>query len=381
MLKRKNKKISKYILSGSVLFLTLLVCVVIGSPRVVKVQAKIDNEQLVKHFQNINKTPSIKGLAYNYNGTELWGTSLLNKNTGVWVIDTKTGKELKRINLGGGGVEIIFSDDGSKAYVSQMETAKVFEIDAKTKEVLRTFKSGGTWTKYMVISPDGKKLFASNWISNNISVINLETGKFEKNIKTVKTPRGLYITKDGLNLYVAGFENGDIEKINLSNNQRNILIRTGGAMRHIIPDEEKEVLYISDMGRKSIWKISLKDDSAVKFATTDSNPNTIALSPDKKILYVSCRGVNNSKSYYLPGPTWGSILLFDTETGKMLDAIIGGNQPTALAISPDGAQLSFSDFLDKRIQMWNIPTYEELKSGNGGISGVYKKYLIKKKSP
>lgn len=132
------------------------------------------------------------------------------------------------------------------------------------------------------------------------------------------------------------------------------------------------------MGQGKILKVSLENDEIKEFAKTDTNPNTIALSPDNKILFVSNRGANYSRdNYYLPGPEWGSVLLFDTETGKMLDAIIGGNQPTALAISSDGKILAFSNFLDGEIEIYQIPPSEILKTGNGGISKIYKGWIDK----
>ena len=151
-------------------------------------------------------------------------------------------------------------------------------------------------------------------------------------------------------------------------------------MRHFVADEINGILYISDMGKNVIWKLTLSDDKVVQFAKTDSHPNTIALSPDKKILFVSNRGHNfSATNYYVPGPDWGSVTLFDTTNAKMLDAIVAGNQPTALDVSDDGSLLVFSDFLDAKIEVFKVPSYEELLKGNGGRSAVYKKELIKKK--
>ncbi len=335
--------------------------------------------QLVRYLFSINQVPSPKGAAFSPDGKEIWVTLLLNKKRGVSVFDSSTGKKIQDINLdNGGGVEIIFSHDGSKAYVSQMETAKVFEIDAGSKKVLRTFNTESAWTKVLELSPDGKTLFASNWSGDDVSEIDLEQGKLRRRIATVDTPRGLYITENSSALYVAGFAKGEIEKIDLKTGIGKVIFKNGVSMRHIVADEEKGLLYVSDMGRGIIWKLSLEDDKVEKFADTDYNPNTIVLSPDKKILFVSCRGINDaSGNYYIPGPEWGSVLLFDTETGQMLDAIIGGNQPTALAVSPDGKFLVFSDFLDGRLTVYEIPSYEELKKGNGGISKVYRDYLKK----
>jgi DNA-binding beta-propeller fold protein YncE len=334
--------------------------------------------QLVHHLFDINYIPSPKGAAFSPDGKEIWVASLLNKKRGVSVFDSKTGKMITNINLNnGGGVEIIFSKDGSKVYVSQMETAKVFEIDAKSKKVLASFDTKSSWTKVLALSSDGKTLYASNWVGDNISEIDLISGKLKRLIATVDTPRGIYLTEDNI-LYVAGFGKGEIEKINLKTGESKVIFKSGGAMRHIVADEGREILYLSDMAKGIVWQVSLKNDLVKKFAETDTNPNTIALSPDKKILFVSCRGRNYSaENYFLPGPEWGSVLLFDTETGKMLDAIVAGNQPTALAVSPDGKLLVFSDFLDNRLEVFEVPSYEKLKQGEGGRSKVYKKELKK----
>jgi DNA-binding beta-propeller fold protein YncE len=335
--------------------------------------------QIVHHLFNIDGVPSPKAAAFTPDGKEIWVTSLLNKKRGIFVFNALNGEYITDINLeDGGGVEIIFSSDGKKAHVSQMETAQVFEVDTASKKILRTFDTKSAWTKILEFSFDEKKIFAANWSGDDVSEIDLESGKTVRRIPTVDTPRGLYATKNGKYLYVAGFGRGEIEKIDLSTGKGKIIFKSSGAMRHITADEEKGIFYVSDMGKNVIWKVNLNNDEVTKFADTDVNTNTIDLSPDKKTLFVSCRGLNFSQdNYYVPGPEWGSVLLFDTETGEILDAIVGGNQPTALDVSPDGKYLVFSDFLDGRLKVYEIPSYEKLKNGNGGRSRVYKGELKK----
>ncbi|MBI2577565.1 MAG: beta-propeller fold lactonase family protein [Candidatus Wildermuthbacteria bacterium] len=336
-------------------------------------------DQLVDHLFNIDSVPSPKGAMFTPDGKEIWITMLLNPKRGAAVFDANTGEKIKDINLSnGGGVEIIFSADGKKAYVSQMETAKVFEIDAETKQVIRVLDTKSAWTKVLELSKDGRKLYASNWSGDDVSEFDLETGALLRRIQTVDTPRGLYATKDGTTLYVAGFGDGHIQKIDLITGQGKIIYHSKGAMRHIAADEDKGVLYISDMGKNAVWKVDMKTDEVSKFADTDMNPNTIALSPDKKVLFVSNRGANFSDTNYsIPGAEWGSVLLFDAETGKMFDAIVGGNQPTALDVSRDGTLMVFSDFLDARLRVFALPSYETFKNGNGGRSDAYKSELKK----
>ena len=305
----------------------------------------------------VSGVPSPKGVAFTPDGQEFWVTSLMNKFRGVIVFDAETGNHKKDIKLpGGGGVEIIFNKQGSLAFVSQMETARVFEIDSGTKEILRTFHAQSAWTKVLALSPKEDFLYASNWSANEASVIDLSSGQTVRKIPTVSTPRGIYLTEDDKFLYVAGFNKGQIQKINLETGESSLLYQSQGAMRHIAADEENRILYFSDMAKGVILKLDRETDQVSEFAKTDTNPNTIVLTPDKKILLVSNRGINHSSGRYdIPGPEPGKILFFDTSNGQRIASLTGGNQPTALAVSPCGKYFVYSDFLDGKLTMCQIP--------------------------
>ena len=107
--------------------------------------------------------PKPKQVDFTPDGKELW-VSLLGGN-GLEVFDPTTGTKLDQVKLGKyGSVEMMFNRAGTRLYVSQMETASVYEIDRATRKVLRVFKTGGNWTKVLLLSPDEKTLWASNWI-------------------------------------------------------------------------------------------------------------------------------------------------------------------------------------------------------------------------
>lgn len=320
--------------------------------------------------------PNPKQVAFTPDGTELW-VSLLG-GYGLEIFEPTTGKKIDGVKLGEhGAVEVIFTRDGTKVYASQMETASVFEIDRASRKVLRTFNTGGSWTKVLLLSPDEKTLWASNWVSNDVSEIDLTTGKLVRRMKTVVTPRGLYVTPDGTRLFVAGFENGDIQRIDLATGKGEVLFKTGGAMRHMVGDDARGLLYVDDMSTKEVFVVDLATEKVTKLADTDERPNTMDLSPDGKVLYVSNRGKDNPKTYYIPGPEWGSILAIDAASGKILDAIVGGNQCTGLDVSPDGRLLAFSDFLDNKIRVYTIPAYEVLAAGGGGRAEAHLADLAK----
>ena len=306
-----------------------------------------------------------KQVAFRPGHDELWVTLL--GGAGFEVYHPLTGEQVAAVDLPrAGSVEVIFTADGARAYISQMETASVYEVDGDSKEVLRVLPTGGVWTKVMVLSPDETTLWTSNWVSNDVSEIDLATGEVRRLLRTVATPRGLYLTPDGANLFVAGFRDGEIQVFDLESGTSDVLYRSGGAMRHLVGSADGSTVYASDMGRQVVLAVDTATNEVTELAAVDRNPNTIDLSPDGRVLYVSNRGRNNPQTYYRPGPEWGTVIAVDVATGEYLDAIVGGNQTTGLDVSPDGELLAYSDFLDDRIVVYRIPPYQELLAGDGG---------------
>lgn len=308
--------------------------------------------------------PAPKQVAYTPNGKQLW-VSLLGGH-GLQVFDAASGKLIDQIKLGKhGAVEVIFTADGRTAYASQMETASVYEIDAQTRKVVRNIAGKGSWSKVLALSPDERTLYLANWISDDISEIDLAAGKVRRLIRTVDTPRGLYPTPDGRQLYVAGYGEGELAVIDLDTGRQEVLLRTGGALRHLAGDPASGMVYADDMAEAVVYRVDTATRKVHELAAVDKNPNTIDLSPDGRVLFVSCRG-RNGPNYYLPGPEWGSVVLVDTATGRLLDAIVGGDQTTGLDVSSDGKWLAFSDFLGNTVRTYAIPPYQILADGNGG---------------
>jgi len=316
-----------------------------------------------------------KQVAFSPDSREIW-VSLLGGH-GVQVFDARTRKRLDQIRLGRhGAVEVIFTADGKTVFASQMETASVFEIDRRTRKVRRQLFTKGNWSKVMALSPDERALYVANWVSNDVSVIDLASGKVRRLLPTVRTPRGLYPTPDGRRLFVAGYDDGEIQRVDLRTGASKVLLHTGGAMRHLVGDPQAGRLYADDMALGQVFVVDMASERARRLATTDKMPNTIDLTPDGKVLYVSNRG-RNGPCYCAPGPEWGSVLAIDAASGRILDAMVGGNQTTGLEVSPDGRTLAFSDFLDNRVHLYTVPPYQTLAAGGGGRGQAHLKDLPK----
>ena len=342
-------------------------------------QACLDPEdQLVRCRRMIPCGHGPKSALLNEDGSKVWVANL-HSVPSVQVFASATGETLARITpTRHGAVELEYSHDRRRVYVSQLATNQVHAIDRETYKVLRSFSTKGAMSKVIKVSADHKSLFVSNWMSNNISQIDLASGEVRRRMPTVITPRGMYPTPDGKHLYVAGFKKGNLHKIDLTTGKGKIVFGGGRTLRHIVADKKDRKLYVSDMYLNCIFELDRATDMVKRLARTNRYPNTIALSTDGRILYVSNRGSHKKGDYRQPGPRWGSVLLLDTATGKVLDAIVGGNQPTALDISDDGKVLVFSDFLDHRLRIYDIPPYEVLVKGGGGRAVTHKRDLPKR---
>jgi DNA-binding beta-propeller fold protein YncE len=315
-------------------------------------------------------------VAFTPDGTELWTS--LRSGAGLEVYDPSTGAKLDEVKLGEyGAVELIFTKDGKTVYASQTESATVYEIDRATRTVKRELATEGDSPRFLLLSPDQKTLWAANWNSDDVSEIDLNTGELVRLIPTVASPRGLYVTPDAGRLYVAGYDQGEIQRIDLATGTGTVIHKTGGAMWHMVGDDTGGLLYVDETATAEVYVVDLATDKVTKLANTDQRPNTMDLSPDGKVLYVSNRGKDNPDNNKEAGPEWGSVLAIDTTSGKVLDAIVGGNQCTGLDVSADGTLLAFSNFLDNSIRVYTIPAYAILIAGNGGRAAAHLEEIVK----
>lgn len=308
-----------------------------------------------------------KSLAFRPHSDELW-VSLHYDRPAVEIYSTRTWQQIGSVDMGRyGAVELTFTPDGSRAFVSQLETASVYQIITDERKVERVLETEAKGSKIVSLSPDAQTLYVANWYSKDISVFDVKSGEQMRKISVKGIPRGLYPSRDGSALWIAGFSPGYVYRADLTGARKvKSIRRRGNVMRHVVGDEERGALYFSDMKRGKIWRLELSTEEVTELAVTDSHPNTIDLSPDKRVLFVSNRGENNPDTFLKAGPTWGSVVVIDAHTGTHLDGTVTGNQATGLDVSPDGRMLAVSDFLDNAVNIFAIPPTAELLAGNGG---------------
>jgi DNA-binding beta-propeller fold protein YncE len=265
----------------------------------------------------------------------------------------------KRLSIPGSntaGFVAAFTDaKRQELWVSNMEENKVHIFDLDTLDYKTSIGTEGIFPKVIVQSPNGDMTAVSNWISRDISVFDSQTKELLCRIPVGGTPRGMAFSPNGAVLYAAIFDEPVIALVDMTQNKvtsRYRLYEGEGAARHVICHNGK--LYVSDMYRGTVNILNASTGALLASRRIGPNINTIVLSPDGRRLFVSSRGRNNPRDYTKPGPELGAIYILKADDLSPEERIWGRNQPTGLAVSPDGKYMVFTDFLDANLELYMI---------------------------
>ncbi len=186
-----------------------------------------------------------------------------------------------------------------KIYVVNSGTDDLMIIDPQNDhQIERTIDLGTGNNPWFMAFVGSKKVYVTNWIGNSVSVVNIETGKIEKEITVGRAPQGILIV----------------------GNQA--LVTNTGYAGWGLPYET---------GTISI--IDILTDSVTNTVEVPINPQDLALAPDGRI-HVMCTG------NYID--TMGKVAVLDLYTGPwydtpaIVDTIPIGNAPGDIIITASG---------------------------------------------
>lgn len=120
----------------------------------------------------------------------------------ISVIDTATNKSIE-IVVGESPLRPIISLDKTKLYILRNTSPQgyVTVVSTLTNKVLKEIRVGNQ-PQWGAITPDGKKLYVTNQLSNSVSVIDTSTDSLLTNISVASAPNDGAITQDGSTVYI-----------------------------------------------------------------------------------------------------------------------------------------------------------------------------------
>ena len=136
---------------------------------------------------------------YTPDGKEVWVSSEIGGTVAVIDAETHDIKHkiefevsgLRRESIQPVGIKIT-SDGSNKAYIALGPSARIAVVDTTTFEVEKYLLVGlRVWN--LELSPDQKRLFTTNGVSGDVTVIDLEKQRAIKSIKVGRLPWGIAV--------------------------------------------------------------------------------------------------------------------------------------------------------------------------------------------
>ena len=205
----------------------------------------------------------------------------------------------------GSPVEAAFSPDSAFAYVSNYkmygggwnpitddscqgrdwDPSYVYRISTTSFAIDQVIEVGAV-PKFLAVSPDNKFVVVSNFCSQDVSIIDIASGREVQRVLVGSHPRGIAITNDSKTAYVTVMGGGIIVAIDLGNFSTRTLNSAGYTPRHIVLSPDNSVMYVSNNKAGSVRAINPVTDELIASVRTGTEPRTMVMSEDGESLYV-----------------------------------------------------------------------------------------------
>ena len=173
--------------------------------------------------------------------------------------------------------------------------SNIVVFDAKTGQIITRIPVETT-PYQVVLTPDGKRLFVSNWSSESVSVIDTDTNKVIRSLRVGMNPNDMKISGDG-RLFVACSNDNTVYVIDT--HQLQVLERLSTTLTPLAPegstpdalaiDNTRKLLYVANADNNSITVAHIENrahSTVVGFIPTGWYPSALLLTNQERTLYI-----------------------------------------------------------------------------------------------
>ncbi len=201
---------------------------------------------------------------------------------------------------------------------------------------------------HMVNTPDGRRVFVTNFSGSSVSVIDTATWTVERTIPTPTAPHGVAISPDGRWVYAACYAAGKVVVIDTQSEivAATISLPVGSHPYGVALDTDGHYLYITDNLTGRLYVLDTAARAIIADAQVGLSPALIARSPDGRTLYVA-----NGKSHNV------SVVDISQPASPVVRHTINvSGYPHGLAVTPDGRYVVVAETFGKDVAVIDTTT-------------------------
>lgn len=209
----------------------------------------------------------------------------------ISVVDLVQKKHVKQISTGEyariHGCAISY--DGENAYFTAGQSGYVIEVDTRSNAVTRAIPTHGKISHMVYVSPDDKRLYTANIVSENVSVIDRKSGELITQIPCGPGVEGMAFTPDGKYLWAANQTGGTITVIDVAtHNPIETFACPGMPVRIKFSSDGKLALVAGWIKEGVLTVIDVASRKEIKRIRVGDFAIGVELTPDEKYAFVGC---------------------------------------------------------------------------------------------
>ena len=305
----------------------------------------IDNQVVIKYV-NVGNSPAIDGPHYITADNNFWYVSLIGTSQ-VWKFDAHADTLVGTVTVPGSPALLALTPDGSKLYVSQFmlsSTNRVIVLNTATMSV-STLIPVWTMPHGMRMNHAGTRLYVSNMMSDNISVIDVATDEVIATLPiaydarpfgpTKYTPMEIAVSPNDSLFMVTCSEWREVRMFAAATNSLIDSFQVSDQPWHLQFTPDGQFCYITNRRGNAVSVIHIPMRhvmSTIISPSAFSYPHGIDISGDGRYIFLSNENVGHN---YVPRYNTayvGNVCVIDHATGQVAKIIEVGQMPTGLSI-------------------------------------------------
>lgn len=259
-----------------------------------------------------------------------------------------------RIPVGVWPKAIRIAPDGKKAYVTNFDSQSVSVLDLESQKIEKTIDLGDNAVE-ADFSQDASKLYVSGWLHDEFYILDRATYEIEK-IRVGDKPKGVTTAPDGKRVYVVNWAGDSVSLVDLETKTVVSTIGVGGVPRWIaIAGTAQEIGLVANFRGKSISVIDLAASKEVAKITKITNPRHIVVSVDGRTAYVTDREA-------------GKLHAIDVYKRKIKWSVAVGERPKTCDVTADGKYVFTANYGSHDVSVVRLSDHKVIATIPVGIS-------------
>ncbi|HTH50662.1 MAG TPA: beta-propeller fold lactonase family protein [Pyrinomonadaceae bacterium] len=279
----------------------------------------VDRIQVSRRPRGIRISPDGK-YAYVASSTPFQGKEETGDNR-IDVIDTASGKVVRKIDVGDDPEQLAISPDGSRMYVSNEESGTCTVVDIDSGEIIATLITG-IEPEGVTISPDGGLwVYVTAVTSSTVSIIETTGPTVVATLIVGQRPRDTAFSPDGTQAYVTAEVGQNVTVIDVATQKIVGTIPLANDSRAVgsTVSNDGTKLYVANGRGNSVSVIDIAQGKVVTNIPVGERNWGIGL-------------VRKSGKLYTANGLSGDVSVVDTSTNKEITRIRTGEGPWGIAV-------------------------------------------------